>query len=408
MRLSYFILIHIYGFLINVASFFNQKAKQRLVGQQQVFTLLNEFLAKTSNAKYVWFHAASLGEFEQGRPVIEALKKLNPTYKIILTFFSPSGYELRKNYNGADLVCYLPLDTPKNAKKFISLVNPEKIIFIKYEFWPNFLKICKKQNIPVYVISATFRKSQLFFKWYGWAYANILKSFKKLYLQDEESRTLLKSINVTNVEVAGDTRFDRVFEVAQNTKPMPLISQFKNKQKLIVVGSSWPKDEELIFDYLKQQQDIKVIFAPHEINESHLSDIERKCPVSMLRFSKASLGELAAARCLLIDCIGLLSSIYKYADIAYVGGGFGVGIHNILEPAVYRIPVVFGPNYNKFNEAKDLITLGGGFSVFDNIDLRTTLDWLLLHGEAGEIAGDYVQQKIGATQKIIEGIFTEE
>ena len=406
MRFSYYIAIHIYSLLISIASLFSSKAKKRLSGQQQVFSLLEKSLIKNSDTKYVWFHAASLGEFEQGRPVIEALKKIHPEYQILLTFFSPSGYEVRKNYNDADLVCYLPLDTPRNAKRFVDLVKPAKIIFIKYEFWPNFLNYCKKKNIPVFVISATFRKSQMFFKWYAWAYANILKSFDCLYVQDEHSRILLESINVSNVIVAGDTRFDRVSEITENSKVMPLIETFKNKQKLIVVGSSWPKDEELIYKYLKDTKErLKIIIAPHEIHESHLKDIESKLPVSTVRFSNASPDELINARCLLIDSIGILSSIYKYADIAYIGGGFGVGIHNILEPSAFRIPVVFGPNYAKFKEARDLIVLGGGFSVVDYIELNSTFDWLLIHREAGDIGGDYVQQKRGATQKIIEGIF---
>jgi len=405
MNFPYYIGIHIYGFLISIAALFNAKAKKRMLGQRQVFPLLEKALSKES--KYIWFHAASLGEFEQGRPVMEALRKEYHEYKILLTFFSPSGYEVRKNYNGADVVCYLPLDTPTNAKRFLDLVNPVKIIFIKYEFWPNLLNYCRKRKIPTYVISATFRKSQLFFKWYGRNYANILKSFEKLFVQDEHSRILLDSINITNVEVTGDTRFDRVLEIAEKCEPIPVIESFKNNKKLIVVGSSWPKDEELIFQYLQQNKDVKVIIAPHEIHEEHLLDIESKISVSTIRYSKADPEKLIEARCLLIDNIGMLSSIYQYGDIAYIGGGFGVGIHNVLEAAVFNIPVVFGSNYGKFKEARDLILLGGGFSISDNAELQSTLDWMLLHKDAGKIAGNYVRQKKGSTQKIIKGIFVK-
>lgn len=406
MNFSYYIGIHIYGFLISLASLFSAKAKKRLIGQQQVFSLLEKSLLNNDGASCVWFHAASLGEFEQGRPVIEALKKVQPTCKILLTFFSPSGYEVRKNYNGADIVCYLPLDTPRNAKRFIDLVNPSKIIFIKYEFWPNFLSYCKKRKIPTYVISATFRKSQLFFKWYGWGYAKMLKSFESLFVQDENSKELLKRIDIQNVVVAGDTRFDRVLEIAETRKNLPLIEVFKDNKQLIVVGSSWPKDEELIYQYIQYNEQVKLIIAPHVLSVDHLHEIESKIGVSIHRYSSAKNDELKTARCLLIDNMGMLSSIYSYADIAYIGGGFGVGIHNVLEAAVYNIPVVFGPNYQRFNEAKELLILGGGFSVSDYSELLSSFDWLLVHKDAGQIAGDYVRQRKGATEKIVQGIFS--
>jgi 3-deoxy-D-manno-octulosonic-acid transferase len=405
MNFSYYIGIHIYGLLISIASLFSSKAKKRLIGQQQVFSLLESSLLNKAGASCIWFHAASLGEFEQGRPVMEALKKSNPACIILLTFFSPSGYEVRKNYNGADIVCYLPLDTPRNVKRFVDLVKPAKIIFIKYEFWPNFLSYCKKKQIPTYVISATFRKSQLFFKWYGWAYAKILKSFDTIYLQDETSRKLLKSIAVTNVVVAGDTRFDRVLEIAESKKNLPLIEDFKDNKQLIVMGSSWPKDEELMYQYMQKNLDVKLVIAPHVLSFDHLNEIESKVGVPIVRYSCANTNELKAARCLLIDNIGMLSSIYNYADIAYIGGGFGNGIHNILEAAVYNIPVVFGPNHQRFNEANELIILGGGFSVSDYSELHSAFDWLLIHKDAGRIAGDFVRQRKGATEKIIQGIF---
>ena len=405
MRVVYHIGIYFYGILISVASLFNAKAKKRFLGQQQVFSQLKSFLEKRDNNFLVWFHAASLGEFEQGRPIMERLREKHPEYTILLTFFSPSGYELRKNYNGADWVCYLPLDTARNAKRFVELVNPAKVIFIKYEFWPNFLSYCKKKQIPTYIVSASFRESQLFFKWYGFPYAKLLKAFDIIFVQDEQSRALLDTIQVNNVVVAGDTRFDRVAQIAENHKPLPLLQRFKNKHKLIVVGSSWPKDEELLCVYINETETGKFVIAPHEIHESHLAQIEANISVPTVRFSQATPEAFDTARCLLIDNIGMLSSIYKYADIAYIGGGFGVGIHNVLEAAVYNIPVVFGPNCQKFKEARDLIKLGGGFAVSDFVELQSTLDWLLLHPDAGTIAGGYTQQQKGATAKIIQAIF---
>jgi 3-deoxy-D-manno-octulosonic-acid transferase len=372
----------------------------------EVFSLLKQSLSKDRSNRYVWFHAASLGEFEQGRPVMEALRKSHPEYKIILTFFSPSGYEVRKNYNGADIVCYLPLDTPRNAKRFVDLVNPEKIIFIKYEFWPNFLSYCRKKEISTYVISAVFRKSQIFFKWYGKPYANILSSIKCMYVQDENSKKLLSSIGITNVTVAGDTRFDRVMEIFENARQLPIAESFREGNRVLVAGSSWPKDEELIFKYLQSNPELKLIIAPHVLSVDHLNDIEERIGVSCIRYSAATNESVKEVRCLLIDNMGMLSSLYRYGDIAYIGGGFGVGIHNTLEAAVYGIPVVFGPNFGKFNEAKDLVALGGGFSIQDYVELQSTLDWLLLHKGAGKIAGNYVKQNQGATMKIIEGIFS--
>lgn len=405
MKLSYNLGIHIYGFLIFLASLFNSKAKKRLLGQREVFSFLNDKIEKKSNAQYIWFHAASLGEFEQGRPVMEALKKSFPDYKILLTFFSPSGYEVRKNYIGADLVCYLPLDTPSNVKKFINIVKPVKAIFIKYEFWPNFLSYCKKYKIPTYVISASFRKEQLFFKWYGEKYASVLKSFECLFVQDENSKLLLDKIGLTKVKVAGDTRFDRVIEIASMKKELPIIDAFKDGKKMIVAGSSWPKDEDLLIKYLKENSDIKLLLAPHEIDESHLKEIESKLKTNAVRYSKATAENVTLARCLIIDNFGLLSSVYYYADITYIGGGFGVGIHNTLEAAVYGKPVLFGPNYKRFREACDLINCGGAFSVEEYDELKSKLDWLMTDVEAGRKAYEYVRGNAGATQKIVDNIF---
>lgn len=394
-----------YAILIFIASFFNDKAKKRLEGQRQVFFFLKNNLSKDHNDKFIWFHAASLGEFEQGRPIMERLRSTHPEFKIILTFFSPSGYEVRKNYAGADLVCYLPLDTPSNVKRFMNLVKPQKAIFIKYEFWPNFLMYCKKHRIPTYVVSANFRPDQLFFKWYGVKYANILKSFEYLFVQDAESKKLLNKIGVHKVEIAGDTRFDRVLEIASQKKDLPLVASFKAASKLIVAGSSWPKDEDLLLQYIKENPQYKLLLAPHEIGEDHLAEIEAKAEISTVRYSKASMDDIANSSCLIIDNIGMLSSVYQYADVAYIGGGFGVGIHNILEAAVYGIPVVFGPNYEKFREARELINQGGAFSITEYWQLQSTLDWLLLGSDAGEKARKYVETNTGATEQIVSLVF---
>lgn len=408
MRISYYVGIKLYGILIFFASLFSSKAKKRLLGQRRVFYFLQENLSSTHTDKYIWFHAASLGEFEQGRPIMDALKISHPDYKIILTFFSPSGYEVRKNYIGADLVCYLPLDTPSNVKRFMNLVRPKKAIFIKYEFWPNFLRYCKKHKIPTYVVSANFRPDQLFFKWYGAKYASVLKSFDNIFVQDNESQKLLKKIGIQKVLVAGDTRFDRVIEIAECCKPLPIVEAFKNGKKLIVAGSTWSKDEDLLVQYFAENPDIKLLIAPHEIHDSHLNEIEAKLKTSVARYSGGATSQLETANCLIIDNFGLLSSVYQYADIAYVGGGFGVGIHNVLEAAVYGIPVVFGPNYERFREARELVALGGGFSVQEYWQLQATFDWLLTDEAAGCKARQYVYDNKGATEKILKSIFVNE
>ena len=407
MKIPYLLGLKVYGVLIAFASLFNEKAKKRFEGQRKIFSFLSENIDAKSNEKYVWFHAASLGEFEQGRPMMEKLRKSYPEYKILLTFFSPSGYEVRKNYEGADLVCYLPLDIPSNVKRFLNLVKPEKVIFIKYEFWPNFLLYCKKHNIPTYVVSANFRADQIFFKWYGARYASVLKAFKKIFVQDQDSKTLLESIGVKDVEIAGDTRFDRVIEIAEAKKDLPLVKSFKGENKLIIAGSSWPKDEDLLIQYLADNDNVKMLIAPHEIHESHIADIESKLNFASVRYSKADVESVVNARCLIVDSFGLLSSLYQYADVAYIGGGFGVGIHNTVEAAVYGIPVVFGPNYQKFREARELIAKGGAFSIQEYWQLQSSFDWMLLDGEkAGKISYNYVHDNKGATDKILKQIFS--
>ena len=399
MKILYSIGIYIYGAFIFIASLFNEKARLLRAGQQNALKLLKERV--DPNGCYVWFHAASLGEFEQGRPVIEQLKRDQPTTKILLTFFSPSGYEVRKNYTGADIVSYLPLDTPGNARSFVNMVKPSKVIFIKYEFWPNYLRALKDTNVPVFSISAIFRPEQVFFKGYGKWYLGLLRTFSHIFVQDKVSLDLLEKHQINNASVCGDTRFDRVYDLFRQAKQLPLIEEFvKNAPEVIVAGSTWPKDEKLLVSYLKQHPDVKLVLVPHEVHASHISGISGLLDGRFVRYSEATSDNVKTTNCLVVDVIGVLSSIYRYANVAYIGGGFGVGIHNTLEAAVYGIPVVFGPNHLKFREARELIAIGGAFSVSDYVSLEAQFDRLLKDKEAGKIAGEYVKQKTGATSQI--------
>jgi len=403
MGLIYNIGIYFYQLGIFVFSFFNEKTRKLRAGQAEAFAVLKERV--DPNARYIWFHAASLGEFEQGRPVMEQLKKDNPDTKILLTFFSPSGYEIRKNFTGADIVSYLPLDTPWAARKFVKGINLSKAIFIKYEFWPNYLMALKAVNVPIYSISAIFRPSQLFFKVYGGWYRNLLKSFTHIFVQDQASKDLLAKYNFSNVSVAGDTRFDRVADVAKKAKSIPLIEAFvKGGKKTIVAGSSWPNDEELLIRYQKEHANVKLILVPHETHEAHISGIEKLLETDYIRYTQANETTIQQVNCLIVDTIGLLSSIYRYASVAYIGGGFGVGIHNTLEAAVWNVPVVFGSNYKRFREARKLITVGGGFSITNYEELEINLDNLLIDKQAGQLAGEFVQKNTGATELIIKEI----
>jgi 3-deoxy-D-manno-octulosonic-acid transferase len=403
MKIIYSTGIYIYGIAIYIASLFNEKARLLLKGQHNAFKLLKEKV--DPNANYVWFHAASLGEFEQGRPVMERLKKEQPDTKILLTFFSPSGYEIRKNYAGADIVSYLPLDIPGNAWYFVNLVKPSKAIFIKYEFWPNYLLALKAANVPVYSISAIFRPEQIFFKCYGYWYKSLLTTFKHIFVQDKFSLDLLEKNNIKNASVCGDTRFDRVYDLFTQAKQLPLIEEFVNgAEKVIVAGSTWPKDEELLVQYLKLHPTIKLILVPHEVHYAHILEISKKVDGKFIRYSEANAVNAKTTNCLVVDTIGILSSIYQYANLAYIGGGFGVGIHNTLEAAVYGIPVVFGPNYNKFREAKELIAVAGAFSISNYVVLEAQLDRLFKDKEAGKIAGEYVKENTGATELILKEI----
>lgn len=401
--------IHLYALAVKLVLPFHKKARLMYSGQQRTFALLKEKI--DPSAKYIWFHASSLGEFEQGRPMIEQIRREYPRYKILLTFFSPSGYEVRKNYEGADLVCYLPFDKKRNVRKFLDLANPSFAIFIKYEFWANYLTELHRRHIPTYIISAIFRKDQVFFTWYGRGYRNVLHCFDRLFVQDEASRKLLSDYGITNVSVAGDTRFDRVADIYKQAKLLPTVEKFVSSGNAancftMVAGSSWPEDEKILLDYFNRHPEMKLIVAPHEIHAEHLVYIESLLKRPSVRLSVADENTVSGADCLVIDSFGLLSSVYRYAQTAYVGGGFGAGIHNVLEAAVYGIPVLFGPKYHKFKEAKDLIAAGGGYSVADGKMFEERMDELLTYREVldstGKAAGAFVSQYVGVTGRILK------
>lgn len=398
-----------YSRLVSLAACRNKKAKKLKEGQKHVFSFLESRLSPEGG--YIWFHAASLGEFEQGRPLIEALKREDKNRKILLTFFSPSGYEVRKDYEGADLVCYLPFDLPENVRRFLDLVRPEMAVFIKYEFWKNYLEELHVRKIPVYLISGIFRRSQLFFKPYGGFYRNMLFHFTRLYVQDEASEQLLLSIGITDVKVCGDTRFDRVTDIRKRARALPLLERFVTDASFtLVAGSTWAPDEDILIPYFNDTEGLKLIIAPHEIHEGHLSEIESKLKRPFLRYSEANEANVGSADCLIIDNFGLLSSLYRYGRFAYVGGGFGTGIHNVTEAAVYGIPVIFGPNFGKFREARDLLVCGGGFSVkdassFASLTERLTGSTDFLH-EAGRQAGAYISGHAGASACIYQDLFS--
>lgn len=391
--------IVIYSLLLKTASLFNEKAKFFVNGRKNIF----ENIAKKINSKDrpVWFHFASLGEFEQGRPVLEKLKSDNPSQKIVVTFFSPSGYEIRKNYALAD-VFYLPLDTASNAKRFIELVNPKSAIFTKYEFWFHYFKELDKKQIPLYLISGIFRPNQVFFKWYGGFYRNILKNVSHFFVQNEESVSILKSIGITEVSLAGDTRFDRVYENAQHPKKLELIENFCGDANVFIAGSTWPEDEKLLVLLTEKYPDWKFIIAPHEIGEGHVREIESLFPKA-IKFSVFSSQVIAtSSQVLIIDNIGMLSSLYQYGKLAYIGGGFGVGIHNTLEAAAFGLPVIFGPKHDKFQEAKDLIAIGAAKSIASAEELITAFEDFISNEKASADAKNYVKEKKGATEMIVE------
>ena len=391
---------------VKLAGLFSDKPAKMVKGHRGAFDMLKSKIDR--NARYIWFHAASLGEFEQGRPLIERIRKEYPQYKILQTFFSPSGYEVRKNYDGADIVCYLPIDTPSNVKKFIDLVNPCMVFFVKYEFWQNYLNALSKRGVPVYSVSSIFRPGQIFFRWYGKSYQQVLKTFAHLFVQNEESKLLLAEIGVKNTTVVGDTRFDRVLDICAAAKQLPLVQKFKGDALTFVAGSSWGPDEDIFIKYFNAHPEMKLIIAPHVVNDGHLKEIESKLQRSCVRYTKATEENVEQADCLIIDCYGLLSSIYRYGEISYIGGGFGVGIHNVLEAAVYGIPVIFGPNNKKFREAQHLLANKGGFEINGYEDFEQLMNKFLADEaylkQSGQAAGDYVKGNAGAMDKIMKRV----
>ena len=416
----YNIVIYFVLWGIAIASLFNEKVRKMWRGEREAFKILKQKV--DPNAKYIWFHAASLGEFEQGRPLMERIRKEYPQYKILLTFYSPSGYEVRKNYEGADIICYMPVDTRLNAIRFLRLVRPVMAFFIKYEFWSNFLHILKHRNIPTYSVSSIFREDQVFFKWYGRNYAGVLKCFTRFFVQNEESKRLLEGIGITAVDVVGDTRFDRVLQIKEAAKHLPICEAFRtgvassqsadvphHDFKVFVAGSSWPPDENIFIPFFNEHKDWRLLIAPHVIAEEHLklilSLIKGK---KVVRYTQTTPEEAADADVLIIDCFGLLSSMYNYGDVAYIGGGFGVGIHNTLEAAVWNMPVIFGPNNKKFQEAQGLLKSGGGFEINTYEDFSGLMGSLMndeaFLKQAGDKAGAFVAHLAGATDKVLASV----
>lgn len=411
MNILYNMGIALYGVAARIAATRSDKVRKMITGQRATLGYLHDVI--DSSSTYIWIHVSSLGEFEQGRPLIEMIKRENPSRKILLTFFSPSGYEVRKNYEGVDAVCYLPFDTPGNVRRFLDAVNVEMAIFVKYEFWGNYLQELQRRNIPTYIISSIFRPGQAFFKWWGGMFRGMLTCFRHIYVQDEQSKQLLAGIGMENVTVAGDTRFDRVTDIMRTTTSLPLIERFKSGVKhTIIVGSSWAADEDVYADWVNSH-DVKVIIAPHQFDKNRLQAMLQRFENAMLlsEYEKCADGaeEIKNVKCLIIDCFGLLSSIYRYGDIAYIGGGFGAGIHNINEAAVYDMPVVFGPKYHKFKEAVDLIAIGGGFVVTGKEECEKTLSLLTEDAtaleKASKLAGNYIKDNLGATQCIYNDLF---
>lgn len=404
----YNIFLLLYRVGIGIASLWNKKTKLWLTGRKNFFERLNSEL-KTKNYKLVWFHCSSLGEFEQGRPVIERLKNQYPNSRFLLTFFSPSGYEIRKNYKGADWVFYLPMDSKTNAGKFLDIVDPSLVVFVKYDYWYYYLAECKKRNIPLLMVSAIFRKNQPFFHWYGTLHRKMLNCFTHFFVQDEKSKSLLQSIHVNNVTAAGDTRIDRVISIAENFQPIEEIKSFCGKQDVLVAGSTWPDDEKIIQTATTVFPDLKLVIAPHEIDKQHLDNLKELFPGSIF-FSQLATDKslLINQNYLIIDNIGMLSKLYSYATITYVGGGFDKGIHNVLEAAVYGKPVIFGPRFKKFKEAVDLRNSGAGFSINNKEELETTIRLFLTdkkaYADSCESARSYVFKNKGSTEKIIHYI----
>ena len=416
-------LIFLYNFLtrlyftaIWLASFFNEKARQWVAGRRGVFEKLElDFASRLPDEKLVWMHGASLGEFEQGRTVIEALKKERPGIRVLLTFFSPSGYEIRKNYEHADWVFYLPSDTADHARRFIDIVKPDLAIFVKYEFWYHYLAALKQRKIPTILIAAAFRSEQPFFRWYGPLHRRMLACFTRIFVQNETSVQLLSRVTSIPVEIAGDTRVDRVLEIVQQPREFPVLEKFGGSAPVIVCGSTWPDDEAVIFEVMRSEifREWKIVLAPHDVQVAHLQQIDKKAPFSTVRFSQAGKlddKKLGTVKMLVIDNVGMLAWLYQFGRVAYVGGGFGKGIHNTLEPVAHGIPVIFGPKFGKFEEAKFLVKNGGGFSVHDVQSLEILLRQLADPGfyqKACVRAGDFVRENRGATAQVASFILKQ-
>lgn len=399
------------GFLLKITAIFSPKMKLFVEGRKDVFLTLQQKINQSDQT--IWFHAASLGEYEQGLPVIEAVKKQFPSHKIILTFFSPSGYEVRKNNSVADVTVYLPLDTKKNADTFLELVQPDLVFFIKYEYWPNYLAGLKKRNTKTYLISGILREKQLFFRWYGGFYREALNAFTYFFVQNEKSKKLLQSLGKTNVSISGDTRFDRVATILEKDNSLDFISQFKDYKTTIVIGSSWPKDENLLIDFINSNaMKIKFIIAPHNIKKEQIQQLKSSITKKTVLFTEKEGQNLADFDVFIIDTVGILTKIYSYADIAYVGGGFGnPGVHNLLEPATFGVPIVIGPNYSHFPEATALVNMEGCSVITNAKELKETFINLIrnddIRNEKGHICETFVQMNKGATSIILKNILND-
>jgi 3-deoxy-D-manno-octulosonic-acid transferase len=414
MLFLYNLIVQVANFSLKIVALFSSKIKLFVEGRKPVFEILKQKIK--TNDKTIWFHAASLGEYEQGLPVIEKIKEKHPNHKIIITFFSPSGYEVRKNNTVADATVYLPLDTQKNAKQFMELVHPEMAFFIKYEFWPNYLNELRKLETPTYLISGIFRENQMFFKWYGGFYRKALETFTYFFVQNDSSKQLLFQLSKTNVAVSGDTRFDRVATILEKDNTLDFIEEFINNNLTIVVGSSWPKDETLLVDYINQTSEkVKFIIAPHNIKAEQIQELKNSISKKVVLFSEVGTGRdlsLQDFDVFIIDTIGILTKIYSYADIAYVGGGFGnPGVHNILEPATFGIPIIIGPNFSHFAEATALVNLEGCVPIANKNELSDAFSNLIrnvdIRHEKGHICSTFVQMNKGATDTILKKITHE-
>jgi 3-deoxy-D-manno-octulosonic-acid transferase len=412
MLFIYNLIVVLADFILKIVALFSKKIKLFVEGRKSVFKILSDKIKYYD--KTIWFHAASLGEYEQGLPVMERMKSRFPNHLIVLTFFSPSGYEVRKNNTIADVTVYLPLDTQSNVEQFMKIVRPDMAFFIKYEYWPNYLNALQIREIPTYLISGIFREKQVFFKWYGGFYRKALDAFEHFFVQNSSSKELLLKLGKTNVTVSGDTRFDRVFSILNQNNQLDFIDNFKNNNLTVVVGSSWPKDEMLLVNYINSSNNVKFIIAPHNINKDQIADLKNQISKKTILFSSINFNDLDASKLaendvLIIDTIGILTKIYSYADIAYVGGGFGnPGVHNILEPATFGVPIIIGPNYSHFAEATALVKMNGCISITNQEELNETFDKLIQNSdvrlEKGHICSTFVEMNKNATEIIMNYI----